>query len=214
LIQKNKKQIKRILSIYEGFKIKTYIFVRLTLLDFYKIANVIPDSKKIIDAGCGYGVLSFILSNRQNTKIQGYDLDEKRINYLNNLVKKKRINNLKFYEEDVAKSKFKADTIVCVDLIHHLNPDEQKSFLNSINKMSKKGAIFVVKDMNKGRSKIKHYFNRLLDLISTGKSDWYYHDENSFRLLFKNHNFKIKSVKYINKWYVPLDHILFVLEKK
>ena len=48
--------------------------------DLNLIANLIEDDAKIIDIGCGDGELLDFLSKNKNAKIQGLEIDQKKVN--------------------------------------------------------------------------------------------------------------------------------------
>ncbi len=48
--------------------------------DLNLIANLIEDNSKIIDIGCGDGELLDFLSKNKNAKIQGLEIDQKKVN--------------------------------------------------------------------------------------------------------------------------------------
>ena len=48
--------------------------------DLNLIANLIKDNSKIIDIGCGDGELLDFLSKNKNAKIQGLEIDQKKVN--------------------------------------------------------------------------------------------------------------------------------------
>ncbi|MGV8163177.1 MAG: class I SAM-dependent methyltransferase [Candidatus Nanoarchaeia archaeon] len=210
----NIQEKKRLLRAYPGCAKKGYVILRTLILDFESILKHIPrGTKKIKDVGCGYGVLSILAANTKKYKIVGSDIDYKRIDYLSSINNTKS-KNLKFLREDAIKCDAKVDVIICVDLLHHLTHKEQKAFLSNIQKNAPKSVVVIIKDMDKGRSKIKQFFNCLIDFVMTGRYAWYYHDKKSFISLFERNNFVVDKVTYLNKRFVPLDHILFVLRKK
>lgn len=196
----------------KNIKKRTYNLIRRNIFDFEKIIELVPNNAKdILDLGCGNGILSFLLSSKYpNKKIVGSDINKSRIQYLNKTNKEK---NLKFIQSDANKFNFKYDVIFCVDLLHHITYKKQNELLKSIYEKSKKNTIIIIKDMDKSKYSIRHLFNFLIDIISAKQYPLYYHDKNSFKKLFLKNKFKISQIKYFNKWYIPLNHICFILKK-
>ena len=48
--------------------------------DLDLIANLVEDNSKVIDIGCGNGELLNFLSKNKNSKIQGLEINQKKVN--------------------------------------------------------------------------------------------------------------------------------------
>ena len=194
--------------------IKLYLYIRSIIFDFQKLINTIPvGAKKICEIGCGYGMASFMLADRyKEAEVFAYDLNQKRIKCL------KAINpfsHLSFYAEDAVDiTQREADVIIMADLLHHLTFEQQKVFLKKIQGMLCDEGIVVVKDMDKGRFSLRHAVNFLIDVVNTKGLTFYYHTQESFVQLFQSCGFKVQKRIRANRWFIPLNHIIFVLEKK
>jgi 2-polyprenyl-3-methyl-5-hydroxy-6-metoxy-1,4-benzoquinol methylase len=204
----------RVLSNYSsaGLIVKSYILARGYIFNFKRIVDFVPkNTKKIIDIGCGYGLLDFILADSfKNAKIIASDLNSKRINYLKKANKHK---NLSFECRDAVASRTDADVIICVDLLHHISFEAQVKLLKKIHKNAPDDVTFIVKDMDKGRYSFRQLVNFGIDLVSARQYPLFYHNRQSFEELFKKNGFTVEKVAYLNKRIVPLNHILFVLKK-
>jgi len=197
---------------YKGFFVKCYIFLRIFIFDFSKMEKFIPKkSRKIVDVGCGYGLFSFTVAKDKKRKIIGCDFDKKRIDYLNSINKEK---NISFLCVDATSTSVDADVIVCIDLLHHISFKDQEIFLKKIKNNSSKNVTVLIKDMDKGGNKLNHFFNVMIDYVGKDKPPFYYRSKNEFIKLFERQGFEVKSAQKINKWYIPLNHVLFVLGKK
>ncbi len=100
--------------------------------------------KKILDIGCGGGILSESLQ-KLGANVTGIDISKKLIKTAKNHAKKQNLN-IKYINIDIndffKKNKKKFDIILCMELIEHINNPEK--LINSCNKMiKKKGKIFI-----------------------------------------------------------------------
>ena len=100
--------------------------------------------KKIIDIGCGGGILSESLQ-KLGANVTWIDISKKLIKTAKNHAKKQNLN-IKYINIDIndffKKNKKKFDIILCMELIEHINNPEK--LINSCNKMiKKKGKIFI-----------------------------------------------------------------------
>jgi 2-polyprenyl-3-methyl-5-hydroxy-6-metoxy-1,4-benzoquinol methylase len=195
-----------------SLKLKSYLAVRGRIFDFGRLLKFVPKNpKKIVDIGCGYGILDFMLAeNFKRTKILASDLNKKRIDYLK---KTNRYKNLSFECRDAVKSKTDADVIICVDLLHHISYAEQQKLLEKIHKNAPDNVTLIIKDMDKGYFSFRQLVNFSIDIISAKQYPLFYHTKNSFIELFEKNSFAVQKVEHLNKLSVPLNHIVFVLKK-
>lgn len=206
-------QVKKYYS-KQPFFVRLYIFLRLQILDFDKIFQNFPTNiKRVQEIGCGYGITSFLLADLFNkTQIQSYDIDKDRIEKLKSNTS---FHNLKFSHKNVLDiDKFNSDLIFMGDLLHHLNFNEQKQLLIKIAHTAPKNSIIIVKDMDKGHFSFRQLLNYIIDIAHTKNLFFYYHSKSSFINLFQSCGLEIKKQGYVNRWYIPLNHIFFVLKMK
>lgn len=109
-----------------------YCKIADTILDFA------PKNKKILDIGCGDGLIAFLLSRRNNT-VWGIDNNATAIK----LAKKKTKSKL-FLKKDAYKIEYKKqfDCVILSDIIEHLkNP--LKVIENSFNALKDEGTLIL-----------------------------------------------------------------------
>lgn len=112
------------------------ILNRLKLWLFRKrwitIIDQLPDSGRIVDVGCGYGLLIVYASQfKQNATFVGIDTNEQRIN----LAQKQFADaaHTSFFHQDTRNFTFnKADTIVMLDVLHHIPYKDHISLFKKI----------------------------------------------------------------------------------
>jgi ubiquinone/menaquinone biosynthesis C-methylase UbiE len=102
--------------------------------------------KKVLEVGCGVGVLSYYLAEKYKWNVTGIDLDPEQIER----AKKDYGENehLKFFEADVTKLPFgnnKYDLVLSVDALHHI-PDWDKA-LNEIERVLKLNGFYILSDI-------------------------------------------------------------------
>lgn len=112
---------------------------------------------KILDIGCGQGILSFYIS--KNWQLYGIDADEDRIRRAGKI----KFKNAKFSVADAENLSFnfKFDVILALDIIEHLKHPEK--CLKKISKLLKKGGILIVSNPNK-HSMWELFLNKWLHL--------------------------------------------------
>lgn len=113
---------------------------RNKILDF--INRSIGKNSKILDLGCGPGLLDFELS-KSGHDILGIDFNIESINYA---VKNKKSNNIRYKYENYLKIKFpeKYDTVIMIYCdFGALIPSEQKVLLKSIYNSLKSDGVFI-----------------------------------------------------------------------
>mgnify|MGYP001603256529 CR=1 FL=1 len=131
-----KKLIKLYVSIFGipeiGFQIRCRYFVKT--LDLLK--NFEP--KKILDAGCGIGLYTFMLAKRYpQAQILGIDMDEYKLEFCRRFATDHHITNVQFAKGDLTKIKLgndNYDLIVNIDVLEHIRPYQKvlKSFYSSL----------------------------------------------------------------------------------
>ena len=105
---------------------------------------------KILDIGCGTGLLSLKLLQKKNCRITGIDYSEEMTAIFKNKIKKLKLDNaISVRLMDAASLKFKSnifDKAVSSVVLHHLK--NKLSALRSILRILKPGGIFIIGEID------------------------------------------------------------------
>lgn len=183
---------------------------RWAIVPFEEIESFLPKSGKIIDLGCGEGVLCVLLAiSSKRRKVLGLDLNKKKIKLGKNIAQE--ISNLDFKTKDVTESLPKADAFVMSDFLHHIERKEHRPLINSINDSLKKGGVLVIKeiDLNDGlRSKISRFF----DFLFYPMQKVYFSSSDELTNLLTENGMQVRIIKY-KKWF-PGSTTLIIARKR
>ena len=116
--------------VYKGPLVEWYMRIKTKLEKDYQIFHeLVPQEGKILDIGCGYGFMTYMLYFTANKRIiTGLDYDEQKIETANHCFSKPATMN--FVHADILAFNFeKYDAIILADILHYLQPDEQKQVI-------------------------------------------------------------------------------------
>ncbi|HNU86757.1 MAG TPA: class I SAM-dependent methyltransferase, partial [Ferruginibacter sp.] len=128
--------------------------------------QLVPEQGKILDIGCGYGFMSYMLSftSAQRT-ITGIDYDEEKIDTANHCFSK--TDNINFVHSDIMGFAFeKYDAIILADMLHYLQPGEQQQVLERCIGNLNPGGKIIIRDGDADK-KQKHSKTKLTEFFST-----------------------------------------------
>ncbi len=147
--------------IFKGPVLEWYCRIKTKLEDNYRLfESLMPKKGKIVDVGCGYGFLPYILMYKSKQReILGLDYDADKIAVATNCVHKNdRIN---FETADVTKYEFPdADGFIISDVLHYLEPQQQVEVLKNLVTHLNKNGVLVIRDAD-------------ADLTARQKGTWY-----------------------------------------
>ena len=102
--------------------------------------------KKVLEVGCGIGVLSSYLAEKYKWEVTGIDLDSEQIERAKNDYRENKY--LKFFEADATKLPFgdnEFDLVLSVDALHHI-PNRNKTS-GEINRVLESNGFYVLVDI-------------------------------------------------------------------
>jgi len=167
--------------------------------------DYISDSKKVLDLGCGSGIVANEIEKRFNLKVQGIDIVDMRVVDIS--FKKYNGKDLSF----ISNNEF--DTVLISYVLHHT--ENPKEILRQVVKIANKN-IVIYEDMNEGfLGKIYcKMHGRLFDLFFLRNSvNANFYSEKEWKKIFKELGLKIVYSKEKKIFLNPVRRKLFVLEK-
>lgn len=153
--------------IYKGPVLEWYTRIKTRMENNYELFNnLVPRSGKILDAGCGYGFMSYMLHFVSKDRvITGIDYDEEKIETANHCFSKNE--NINFIYTDVLKFEFENyDAIILSDMLHYLQPNEQKLIIERCIQHLSENGIIIIRDGNKDLEE-RHKGTKLTEYFST-----------------------------------------------
>ena len=153
--------------LYKGPVLEWYMRIKSRLEQNYQPYNeLVPIEAKVLDVGCGYGFLSYMLNFVSPTRqITGIDYDEQKIATANHCFSKNE--NVQFKFANVMEYSFEQyDSIIMSDILHYLTPEEQRQIIEkSIRHLLPEGNIII----REGNSDLEHRHKgtKLTELFST-----------------------------------------------
>jgi len=153
--------------LYKGPVIEWYLKIKLRLEKNYQVFHtLLPKKGKLLDIGCGYGFMAYMLHfTSPQREIKGIDHDQEKIEVANNCFNKN--GNINFVTADIVNYPLeKSDGIILADVLHYLQPDQQKELIENCIKNLNPGGTMVIREGNKDL-KNRHRFTRLSEFFST-----------------------------------------------
>jgi len=153
--------------IYKGPVLEWYMKIKMRLEDSYRVFHgLVPSAGKILDLGCGYGFMSYMLGYLSGERnITAIDYDEEKIEIAVNGYA--RPDNVQFIHQDVRDFPGSGyDAIILSDVLHYLQPNDQLSLLDRCARNLSPGGVMVLRE---GLSDLqgRHRGTRLSEWFST-----------------------------------------------
>ena len=153
--------------LYKGPLLEWYMKIKTRLEKNYQVFHeIVPVKGKILDLGCGYGFMAYMLAfTSEQRNITGVDYDEEKIETANHCFSKTaRIN---FMHADVLNFNFeKYDAVILADMLHYLQPDEQKGMIEKCILNLNPGGTLIIRDGDKDVESL-HKRTRFTEFLST-----------------------------------------------
>jgi 1-acyl-sn-glycerol-3-phosphate acyltransferase len=153
--------------IYKGPVLEWYVRVKLRLENYFRqLYELLPKQGRIVDLGCGYGYMDYMLAYGPNEReIIGIDYDGEKVEVANHCYAKDE--RLSFRCADVLNDNLPAsDAFVLFDLLHYLPYEEQKTLLQSCIERLNEGGTIVIRDGDR-HLKDRHQGTRFTEFLST-----------------------------------------------
>jgi 1-acyl-sn-glycerol-3-phosphate acyltransferase len=154
--------------IYKGPVLEWYCRIKARLENYYTpIEKLVPREGNILDIGCGYGFLAYILSwTSENRTVYGLDYDEEKIEVAKQNFSKTA--NMHFISGDAMTfpDHIKYECILIMDVLHYLLPEKQLDLLQKCQGALTENGKLIVRDGLKDLDK-KHKGTELTEIFST-----------------------------------------------
>ena len=153
--------------IYKGPVLEWYMRIKVRLEKNYQVFNdLLPRNGKILDIGCGYGfmpyMLHFVCPERN---ITGIDYDEQKIATASHCFSKDA--GIRFFCADITQYQFERyDAVVMMDILHYLQPEQQKVVIEKAIRSIQPGGMIVIRDGNTDLGK-RHRGTKMTEIFST-----------------------------------------------
>lgn len=200
----------------DGFG-KLFSIIRSWDAPYEIVERSVPASGKILDLGCGDGLLAnYLAISSARRKILGIELSHDRVD-----IADKRIKNTSFKKGDVVKMDCpKSDVVILAHVLHHLpSRSDQEKVLLKIAKVLTKGKKLIILEID-NKPVMKYIFSFLTDAITVPilfegrffNMDFFYRPSDEWRDLIQNLGFDVK-LKEVHKG-MPFSHVLIEATKK
>jgi ubiquinone/menaquinone biosynthesis C-methylase UbiE len=159
--------------------------------------------KRVLDVGCGTGIVSFQLKKQFNIKVTGCDIDK----YTLVNIPYKQMNSI----DNIPFPKHSFDTSLFIDVLHHMNYQNQEKLLFEASRVSTVILIFELKPTVIG--KICDYIINKLHNPRMG-IPFTYRTPEEWQNLFKKMGFNYQKKEVQSPLWYPFNHIAFKLTLK
>lgn len=153
--------------LYKGPVLEWYMKVKVRLEKDYRIFHkLVPLKGRILDAGCGYGFMSYMLYFTSSKRhITGIDYDEEKIITANHCFSKTA--DINFIHADILGFAFENyDSIILSDMLHYLKSEEQEIIIKRAVDHLNPGGSVIIREGNKD-AMLKHKRTELTEFFST-----------------------------------------------
>jgi uncharacterized protein len=152
--------------LYKGPILEWYLRIKIRMENYYEpFVHLIPKDATVLDLGCGYGFLSYLLHfTSPRRTITGLDYDEEKIaiaqhGYL-------RGANLSFAVGDITHYEIqKHDVIIVSDVLHYLNEKQQLNLLQKCFDGLNPNGVLILRDGDRDLQE-KHWATKLTEFFS------------------------------------------------
>jgi len=152
--------------VFKGPILEWYLRVKMRIEKYYQPYNeLIPRKGEILDLGCGYGFISYMLGyTAPERKITGVDYDSEKIRVAANCITKNA--NINFFCEDITHYELgRKDAILLSDVLHYLPQASQEDLLIRCMESLNSGGMMLIRDADTDqehrhrKTKITEYFS-------------------------------------------------------
>ncbi len=152
---------------YKGPVLEWYMRVKVKLEGSYKrFDELIPRAARVVDIGCGYGPLSFMLSMLSSEReVLGIDYDREKIEVANHSFLRKE--RLRFECADAMEYALpQADVFIMNDVLHYLSCEDQRRLIGRCIAKLNRGGRIIIRDGDSSKTE-RQRITKLTEILST-----------------------------------------------
>lgn len=196
------------LSAWESFYLRT----RWRLCPFGAVESHVPRKGRILDFGCGYGMLSNFLSLKSpERRVLGIDLNKDRIMVAERSAK--GYPEVSFQLGDVRDFKgIPFDAVVMTDVLHHIDDDNVRVLLRIMRSCLSDAGTLVVLDVDRTPFR-KFYPTYLIDRLLNLTRSLHYRSRPLLTLLLSQSGFRVQQVVQADQD-LPLSDVIYLCRKE
>lgn len=194
-----------------GLRAVLYTRMRWRLCPFEEIEKHVPKEGRIIDIGCGYGLLANFLALRSSKRdVIGIDLSVGRVRVAQKTTDSRTRVQFKLMDAlDLRLGEY--STVVMSDFLHHIDSEAQEELLTRCYQELPTGSFLIIQEVD-DRPRWKYWFAIMSDKILNVGERQFFRSSRDFQKLLHRIGFYIR-VKKVDKG-IPLSDVLFICEKK
>jgi len=196
------------LSAWESFYLRT----RWRLCPFGLVESHVPRRGRILDFGCGYGMLSNFLAWRSpDRRVLGIDLNRDRIEVA--MRSAKGHPEVVFQLGDIRDFQgIPFDAVVMTDVLHHISDDKVRVLLQIIRSCLSDDGLLVVLDVDRSPFR-KFYTTYLIDRLLNLTRSLHYRSKEVLIHLLEGSGFQVRHVVPADQD-LPLSDVIYLCRKE
>ncbi len=139
--------------IYKGAVLEWYMRIKLRLEKWYDTYDrLLPRSGHIVDIGCGYGAMSYMLQMMaKDREITAIDYDSEKIEVATNCFAKS--SKIEFYSADIRSYSIPAaDGYIISDVLHYLDKESQHRVIEACILGLRQGGVILIREGDTSKS--------------------------------------------------------------
>jgi 2-polyprenyl-3-methyl-5-hydroxy-6-metoxy-1,4-benzoquinol methylase len=211
-------EIRRVIRSFDDPVVRAYSRVRFGILRqrfLDEIGQYLPESGRVLDIGCGFGLFSlYYASTRPGLELRGIDLNERRIGMAREAATRLALRNVEYAVGDAALFRGEEasfDAVYLLDVVHHIPEEAVEPLIRETRRALVPGGRLLVKDVER-RPAWKRLFTHALDLAMSPSSPVCYWDRPRLAATLAAAGFRVYSHSMVD--FLPYPHVLFVCRKE
>ena len=202
---------------YKGPVLEWYLRIKLRIENYYDTFNrLIPENASVIDLGCGYGFLCYMLQFlSEGRTITGVDYDNEKIEVAKNGYL--RSERLRFVAADITSIDLGTyDVIILSDVVHYLRTEEQYKLLLKCFRSLHSGGKIILRDgdvdleQRHHGTKLTEFFSVRLLKFNKANNDLNFPSGRSLTDFARQHDLEVEKIDQGG----VTSNVIFVLSKK